>query len=387
MNLERNIFDWLVNLNSFSTNEIVTSQSRIFFYKMIINLDEMLPSEIIDTINVLNNELEKKENSKGVIGLEVRNIKGNMCCPKCSSNNIKKNGKYMGRQLYKCKDCNKKFNVLTNTPFHHTRLRYKQIEEAYKCLINKLSIRKMANIIGISIKTAFILRFKIISCLSNVANNKKLKGTSQLDEYYLPINLKGTKTQNMPRASKKRQKNGTGTSGISKHTVCVVSGVDENDNMFFKVGGTSSVSSNMIRNIITPFIENGSKVITDCKSSYESIAIENNWNLKQIKSACHVDNEGNSLATINSLHSELDLFLSGFRGVSTKHLPQYLDWFVYIKHLNYTKEYNEQASEFKKDTITLNTPIKCSNVFNNYSNIKFSEIYADYYYQPPKCIT
>ena len=36
----------------------------------------------------------------------------------------------------------------------------------------------------------------------------------------------------------------------------------------------------------------------------------------------------------------------------------------------------------KKDTITLNTPIKCSNVFNNYSNIEFSEIYAGYYYQP-----
>ena len=31
MNLERNIFDWLVNLNSFSTNEIVASQSKIFF--------------------------------------------------------------------------------------------------------------------------------------------------------------------------------------------------------------------------------------------------------------------------------------------------------------------------------------------------------------------
>ncbi len=58
-----------------------------------------------------------------------------------------------------------------------------------------------------------------------------------------------------------------------------------------------------------------------------------------------------------------------------------------IKHLNYTKEHNEQASGFKKDTITLNTPIKCSNVFNNYSNIEFSEIYAGYYYQPPKCIT
>lgn len=254
-------------------------------------------------------------------------------------------------------------------------------------MINKLSIRKTASKVGISVKTTFILRFKIISCLDSIINNKILNGTSQLDEYYLPINLKGTRSENMPRFSKKRQKNGTGTSGISKHTVCVVSGVDENDNMIFKVAGTSNVSSDMIRKSIVPYIAEGSTVITDCKSSYESVALENNWNLKQIKSKCYVDNEGNNLAINNSLHSELDKFLGDFRGVSTKHLSQYLDWFVYIKYLNYTKEYIEQSITYKKDTIILNTPIKCNNAFNNYSNIDFKQVYADYNYQPPKCLT
>lgn len=157
--------------------------------------------------------------------------------------------------------------------------------------------------------------------------------------------------------------------------------------MIFKVAGTSSVSSDMIKNTIAKYIPKESKVITDCKSSYESVAKENNWNLKQVKSKCYTDSEGNNLAMINSLHSELDYFLSGFRGVSTKHLQQYLDWFVYIKHLNYTKEYVEQATTYKKDTITINTPIKYDNVFNNYSNINFNEVYADYNYQPSKCKT
>ena len=108
---------------------------------------------------------------------------------------------------------------------------------------------------------------------------------------------------------------------------------------------------------------------------------------KQVKSKCYTDSEDNNLTTINSLHSELDYFLSGFRRVSTKHLQQYLDWFVYIKHLNYTKEYVEQDTTYKKDTIIINTLIKYDNVFNNYSNINFNEIYADYNYQPPKCKT
>ena len=173
---------------------------------MVIDIDKMLPEDIIKMISLLTNELSKKQNSKGIIDLEINKIKGEICCPKCQSKNIKKNGKYKNRQLYKCKDCNKKFNELTNTPFHHTRLVYKQIVDAYECLVNKLSIRKTANKIGVSIKTSFILRFKIISCLKSIVNNKKFKGTSQLDEYYLPVNLKGTKPENMPRFSKKKTK-------------------------------------------------------------------------------------------------------------------------------------------------------------------------------------
>ena len=217
---------------------------------MFVDVEKMLPDEILKMISLLTDELSKKEKSKGIIDLEIHKEKGEICCPNCHSKNIKKNGKYKDRQLYKCKDCNKKFNELTGTPFHHTRLVYKQIVDAYDCLVNKLSIRKTANKIGVSIKTAFVLRFKIISCLKNIANNKDLKGTSQLDEFYLPINLKGTKPENMPRISKKRQKNGTGKSGISKHTVCVISGVDEHDTMIFKVAGTSSVSSDMIKDTI-----------------------------------------------------------------------------------------------------------------------------------------
>lgn len=45
---------------------------------------------------------------------------------------------------------------------------------------------------------------------------------------------------------------------------------------------------------------------------------------------------GYNLANINSIHSELSTFLSHFRGVSTKHLQHYLDWFHFQKLINYT---------------------------------------------------
>lgn len=354
---------------------------------MSINIEKLLPEELKQLIEILKSKIADKENSTSTIALLVNKDRQEVKCPRCHSNHIKKNGIYKGKQLYKCKECNKKFNELTNTPFHHTRLTYTQISEAYDCLINKLSIRKTASKLNVSTKTAFVLRFKIICCLKQIVNNNMLEEKAQLDEYYLSINLKGTKKQNMARISKKRKRNGSRKSGITKHMLCITSGVDSNDNMIFKIAGTSNASSEMIDNSIGKFIKEDTDVITDMKSSYIKVASKNKWNLTQIKSKAHVDENGSSLSSINALHHELSLFLSNFRGVSTKHLQEYLDWFVFIKWLNYHKNYNEQAKTFEDKTVILNSYIKYSNVYCNYSGIDFTEVYKDYNYQPPKCTT
>ena len=354
---------------------------------MIDKLESLLPKELEKVINKLQDILIQKEHSKGIIDLVIHKERQDFYCPKCGSINIKKNGKYKNRQLYKCKDCNKKFNELTNTPFHHTRLNYKQIETAYECLVDKLTIRKSAKKIGVSTRTAFTLRFKLITCLKETKEKDKLTGNIELDEYYLSVNLKGTKKENMPRISKPRKKHGTGKSGISRHTICVTSGIDEKDHILLKVAGAGSVTSDMIKNTIVNKIQNSTKIVVDCKSSYESVALENNWNLKQVKSKCYTDHEGNNLANINSLHSELTLFLSQFHGVSTKHLQEYLDWFSFSKYQNYSVDYIEQPNSFEKNTVTKKTEIKYSNVYNNYSIFDFFELYNDYNYQPPKFTT
>ena len=151
---------------------------------------------------------------------------------------------------------------------------------------------------------------------------------------------------------KKRKSSGSSKRGISKHKVCITSGIDECDNIYLELAGTGPVTSDMIKNTIASKIVNTKKVITDCKSSYESIAKENKWKLKQVKSGTYVDDDKNNLANINSIHSELTSFLSAFHGVSTKRLQEYLDWVVFSKYQNYSIDYLEQADNFEKCTIT-----------------------------------
>ncbi len=352
-----------------------------------MNFREMLPKDLRNLITNLNKLLEEKEKSTSIISKVIDNERDNVRCPKCNSLNNVKDGLYKGRQKFKCKDCHKKFNSLTNTPFHHSRLTYFQIENGYQCLVDKLPIRKVAAKLHISTRTAFTLRHKIISCLKFIRDNVILSGEMELDEYYLSINLKGTKPANMPRYSKKRTTKGTGTRGISKHKVCILSGIDEKDHFYFQISGTGPVTSDMIKDTILKKIDNSTKVITDCKSSYESVAHDNIWNLIQIKSQGYIDEEGNSLANINSLHSQLTNFLSDFHGVSTKHLQQYLDWFVFAKIQNYTIEYTDQKDDYQSKTMTENTGVKYCNVYDNYSGLNFEDIYSDYNYQPSNSTT
>ena len=55
MNLERNIFDWPVNLNSFSTNEILGWPIKDIFlgFFMILEIDNLLPNELRTIIKKL----------------------------------------------------------------------------------------------------------------------------------------------------------------------------------------------------------------------------------------------------------------------------------------------------------------------------------------------
>lgn len=55
---------------------------------------------------------------------------------------------------------------------------------------------------NVSTKTASTIRHKIMHCLKDIVDSFKME-IIQFDEYYLLINLKETKKENMPRYSKK----------------------------------------------------------------------------------------------------------------------------------------------------------------------------------------
>ena len=80
------------------------------------------------------------------------------------------------------------------------------------------------------------------------------------------------------------------------------------------------------------------------------------------------------------MHSEWSTFLSHFKGVSTKHLQHYLDWFCFQKMLNYTVEILKQPLTIMKKVVTKTCNLNSNNIYDNNSQIDFQVVYAHYHF-------
>lgn len=88
-------------------------------------------------------------------------------CPHCSSTSFTKNGKSGGYQRFICKDCARTFTTTNNTILFKTQKNIKIWQKHIHCIIEKQSLRKSAEICGISLPTAFAWRHKILDALQN----------------------------------------------------------------------------------------------------------------------------------------------------------------------------------------------------------------------------
>lgn len=205
-----------------------------------MNIKELLsdldPVTIIEFKNYLSENLiefcsAKNSNSKVISKFRVKE----KCCNKCGCI-LHKNGKTnSGVQKYICSGCKLTSSETTNTIVCHSKLSFETWSNVIDNLLNGFSLRRIAEENNISLLTSFRLRHKVLYALKSFIDNIKLSGNIQSDEKYFSINLKGTKPENMPRYSKKRTSTTSQYRGISHHKICVVSSIDDNDNLLLEI--------------------------------------------------------------------------------------------------------------------------------------------------------
>lgn len=340
-------------------------------------LKELVRSLCADEADILMDLLPSvkklKESNQKIIKRERKSI----LCPDCKSSSISKNGTKDGKQRYICKDCHKSFSDSNNSIVYKSKYTYDEWIQFINCELHDYTLKDEASEVNIDITTAFSWRYKLYEAISEVKKSIVLSGIIQIDGTFTPINLKGTKPKNMPRISK--QRSSSAYRGISHHKVCIMSAVDDNDNMFFEIVGLGSETNKMLESIECK-IKDCKVLISDGKFAFETFCKKLGCINEVIKSGHYVNDKGYNLSAINGLHSELKTFFKKRRGVSIKHLQGYLDMFLFKKVLNYTVDNQDKKIVTYNKTIPNKTKQYIKDIFEKALPINLYEAYKEYNY-------
>ena len=240
-------------------------------------------------------------------------------CPHCFSKHYSRWGKSCGLQRYRCKECCKTFNALTNTGLARLRHREKWLEHS-QSLAEGDTIRQAAQRCDVNATTAFRWRHRF---LKQPTQNKprQMLGITEADEVFFAESSKGNKA--LQRNARKR---GSAKRRTRDERIPVLMVRDRTGNV------TEFILPNAEKEEITPCLQplmNSDVVLcTDGNSIYHEFAKAENIahkrlvgtsNIRVIDNIFHIQN-------LNAYVSRLRQWLIHFRGVSTKYLSHYLGW-------------------------------------------------------------
>lgn len=240
-------------------------------------------------------------------------------CPHCDSFHIAKAGSKDGRQRFKCKACSKTFNALTGRPLARLRKADKHIENG-QCMVEGLSIRKTARILGVSLPTAFLWRHRFLAA-PRAVQPRQLTGVVEADETFFLESFKGQRG-GLPRPPKKRGMPAS-KAGLSVEQIPMLVARDRSSSATL----TAVLPSRKAKDIgdrLLPLLSTDSVLCSDGASAYRIIGKTKGIEVKSTpaKKAAGVYHINN----VNAYDSRLKSWMFRFKGVATKYLDNYLGW-------------------------------------------------------------
>jgi len=311
---------------------------------------------------------------------ETTTKEGTDLCPMCGSSHVKKNGSDgRGHQRYYCHDCHRTYSSVTGAFLFHSRI----TEEQWKIFIDHeitgSSLNELSYYTQLSMTTCFFMRHKLYRAAADFISKDALSGIAEIDALYLSINLKGTKKDKMPRKSKKRGQ-GSSYRGLSHHKICIISAIDENDNMMMKITGLGAESAEKYLECATRFKET-EVIVSDSKSCIRQLAnvigaINENIPVyggqKRYKTPA-----GRSLGSVNEMMTDISMIISRTRGFGTRYLDDYMSFNLFRKKLRYTVK-RKDMRDYVYEKLIHSSQITLSDILKTIMPISLKEAYYEY---------
>lgn len=244
-----------------------------------------------------------------------------VCCPHCKSKLFVKNGKRGGIQKYKCKACCKVFSSTTGTSLH--RLQKPEKFDLYKSLMFETyyPIKQIAKKVGISIQTAFDWRHKILSGMGK--EDTAFEGITEIDDIWFLYSQKGRKGLNYSR-----KRGGSRRKGDNDFQAKLLITADRNKTTDMSLVRIGRLKKSDIERKVSGRFSEGASLVSDKHRSIAAFAKSENLKHVSFKAADHTAGGEYHVQTINNMAASLKTVVNHtLKGVSTKYLQNYANWF------------------------------------------------------------
>ena len=294
-------------------------------------------------------------------------------CRKCGADHIVKFGKDKNnKQRYKCKCCGATFVETSFSALSRTRHSEAVWETYIHLLLTGASLEVCAFRCGISVRTAFIWRHKILNAIQHDQDNRMMAGIIEADEMFLPVSYKGNHSKStrftMPRTPFRR---GTDNRSNNIPKACIMCAVERNGQRYGEVLGTGQPTTQMINHAFKSRIIPDSIILSDGALAMKNyFAKRKDVQVIRLRSTVTKSHNGNTpeirgiyhIQTVNNLHARLQGFLRKYNGVSTKYLNHYVNLFMWVE--NYKTVSRELEGSLKEYLVQKNCYITASNLFS-----------------------
>ncbi|MEI8226563.1 MAG: IS1595 family transposase [Bacteroidota bacterium] len=286
---------------------------------------DLFNSLSVDDQKLLKTELNREDLCQKTTAINELPATIMSSCPYCQSKLLIKHGARQGIQRYKCKSCRKSFTSATGTSHFH--LQKKDKFEDYKTLMEQgyIPLKDMAAKIGISIQTAFDWRHKILINLKET--NNQFEGLTEIDDLWFLYSQKGRKGLKYAR-----KRGGSHRRGDNNFQVKLLITADRNTTKDLSVVRIGRLKKSDIERKVGGQFVQGSTLISDKHRSIASFAKSEGLAHVSFLAKKHTAGGDYHIQNVNNIAARLKKAVNHeLRGVSTKYLQCYANWFAFIE--------------------------------------------------------
>ncbi len=277
--------------------------------------------------NDLNEEITENINFEDSISAILVNKE--VKCPRCFSKDISKNGKTKAlRQRYICKDCGKSFSEMTGTPVSYSKKELKQWARYTHYMSEGMTLREISKILKISLVTSFQWRHKILSSVEHRIKDGEFSKIVQIDELRMKENFKGNHSKN--KNFKVLSDSYIVDNEIFRRSfISILNCRDLLDNKYLKAVSKGYISREVLDKHLGSKMRKV-KVIGVCRNLlYVNFAKKNNLKICMDGSSKY-NVKDVDIGLVRRQGILFKQFIRNFRGVATKYVSFYINWFRII---------------------------------------------------------